>query len=147
MVRHIIIAFALVVGLAPLAFADEATAVRTLAEQGDAQAQFALGTMYRDGQGVALDYAEALRWWRKAAELGAIDAQFALGNMYAGGSGIAQDNILAYMWYSIATLQTGDEWLRAIAGSNRDALAPRMTPADIFKAQRLVTEWRAKHGK
>ena len=145
--RHIIIAFALVVGLAPLAWADEVTAVRTLAEQGDAQAQFALGTMYRDGQGVAQDYAEALRWWRKAAELGVIDAQFALGNLYAGGSGIAQDNILAYMWYSIATLQTGDEWLRAIAGSNRDALAPRMTPADIFNAQRLVTEWRAKHGK
>lgn len=145
--RNIIIGLALVLGLVPLAWADTATAVRTLAEQGDAKAQFALGTMYRDGRGVAQDYAEALRWWRKAAELGVVDAQYALGNMYAGGSGIAQDAILAYMWYGIAALQTGDEWLHAIAASNRDALATRMTPADIFKAQRLVTEWRAKHGK
>jgi TPR repeat protein len=146
-VRHIIIGLALVVGLAPLAWADNATAVLTLAEQGDAKAQYALGTMYRDGRGVAQDYAEALRWWGKAAELGVVDAQYALGNMYAGGSGIAQDAILAYMWYSIAALQTGDEWLHAIAGSNRDALATRMSPGDIFKAQRLVTEWRAQHGK
>ena len=143
--RHILIALALVVGLAPLAWADDVTAVRTLAEQGDAQAQYALGTMYRDGRGVARDYAEALRWWRKAAELGIVDAQFALGNMYAGGGGIARDNILAYMWYDIATMQTGDHWLIAIAGSNRDALATRMPPADSSKAQRLVAEWMAKH--
>jgi hypothetical protein len=145
--KHIIIALALVVGLAPLAWADNATTVRTLAEQGDAKAQFALGTMYRDGQGVVRDYTEALRWWRKAAEQGIVDAQYALGNIYAGGSGIARDNILAYMWYNIATAQTGDEWLRAIAGSNRDVLAARMTPAEISKAQRLVAEWMAKHGK
>ncbi len=133
--------------VAPLAWADNAAAVHALAADGDADAQFVLGTMYRDGQGVAQDYAEALRWWRKAAELGVVDAQFALGNMYAGGSGIAQDNILAHMWYDIATAQTGDEWLRQIAGSNRDVLAARMTPADISKAQRLVAEWMAKHGK
>ena len=145
--RHIIIALALVVGLATSAWADNATAVRTLAEQGDAKAQFALGTMYRDGQGVARDYAEALRWWRKAAEQGVIDAQYALGNIYAGGTGIARDNIRAYMWYSIATAQTGDEWLGAIAGTNRDVLAARMTPADISKAQQLAAEWMATHGK
>jgi hypothetical protein len=51
------------------------------------------------------------------------------------------------MWYDIASLQTGDEWLRAIAGSNRDALVARMTAADILKAQGLATDWRAKHGK
>ncbi len=145
--KHIIIGIALVAGLLPLAWGDSATAVRTLAEQGDAEAQFALGSMYRDGRGVEQNYAEALLWWRKAAEFGLVDAQYALGNMYAGGSGIAQDAILAYMWYSIAALQTGEQWLHAIARSNRDALATRMTPADIFKAQRLVTEWRAKHEK
>ncbi len=145
--RHIIFALALVAGLAAPAWADSAKAVQTLAEQGDAKAQFALGTMYRDGRGVAQDYDEALRWWRKAAESGLVDAQFALGNIYAGDAGIARNNILAYMWYSIATAQSGDEWLRAIAGSNRDVLAARMTPAEIFESQRLVTEWVAKHGK
>ncbi len=145
--RHIIIVLALMVGMAPLALADDTAAIRVLAEQGDARAQFVLGTMYRDGQGVAQDYTEALRWWGKAAELGVIDAQFALGNMYAGGSGIARDDVLAYMWYDIAALQTGEEWLHAIAGSNRNALAGRMTPADIVNAQRLAAEWRSKHGQ
>jgi TPR repeat protein len=144
--RHVVFALALA-GLAPPAWADNPTAVQTLAEQGDAKAQFALGTMYRDGLGVAQDYAEALRWWGKAADLGLVDAQFALGNLYAGDAGIAQDNVLAYMWYSIAAAQSGDEWLRAIAGTNRDVLTARMTPAEIFESQRLVTEWIAKHGK
>ncbi|MDH3236228.1 MAG: sel1 repeat family protein [Alphaproteobacteria bacterium] len=144
--RHIIIALALAVWLAPPAWADSAAAVQTLAKQGDAKAQFALGTMYRDGQGVARDYAEALRWWRKAAEQGVVDAQYALGNIYGGGTGIARDNTLAYMWYDIAA-QTGEEWLSAIAGTNRDVLAARMTPAEISQARQLVAEWMAKHGK
>ena len=76
-----------------------------------------------------------------------IDAQFALGNIYAGGAGIARDNVQAHMWYDIAASQTQDVWLRGIAGSNRDALAARMAPADLSKAQQLAAEWKAKHGK
>jgi hypothetical protein len=146
-VKHLIAALALLVGMTPLARADDAAAVRALAEQGDANAQFVLGTMYRDGQGVAQDHTEALRWWGNAAELGVVDAQFALGNLYAGGAGIAPDDIQAYMWYDIAALQTGEDWLHAIAGSNRDALAKRMTPADLAQAQRQAEEWRAKYGQ
>ena len=96
---------------------------------------------------MAQDHAETLRWWRSAAALGLLDATLALGNIYAGGSGVAKDNILAYMWYEIATLQSGDDWLRGIARSNRDAIAARMTPADISKARQRVAEWRAKHGR
>jgi hypothetical protein len=151
--RHIVIALALalmvgVVGLAAPAWADQhATAVRMLAEQGDAKAQFALGTMYRDGQGVDRDYAEALRWWRKAAEQGVVDAQYALGNIYSGGTGVARDNVLAFMWYDIAAAHTGGNWLGAIAGTNRDVLAARMTPADLAKAKGLAADWMATHGK
>ena len=125
--RRFIIALALLFGLAPPVWADGASAVRTLAEQGDAGAQFALGTMYRDGQGVEQNYAEALHWWGEAAEQGVVDAQYALGNFYSGGTGIARDNIQAYMWYSIATAHAGDDWLAAIAGANRHVLAGRIT--------------------
>ncbi len=144
--KHIVLAFALVLG-APLAWADGASAVRSLAEQGDREAQFALGTMYRDGQGVKQDYAKALRWWRKAAAQGDIDAQYALGNFYSGGTGIARDNVQAYVWYSIAAANTGADWLAAIAGSNRQVLVARMSPADIAKAERLAAEWMAEHAK
>ncbi len=50
---------------------DYATALRLwrpLAEQGDAGAQYNLGLMYREGQGVSQDDAEAAKWYRKAAE-------------------------------------------------------------------------------
>ena len=41
---------------------------RRSAEQGDAEAQFSLGRMYDEGEGVAEDDAEAVRWYRLAAE-------------------------------------------------------------------------------
>lgn len=147
--RHIMIALALALlaGLMPSARADDAAAVRRLAEQGDAAAQFALGSLYRYGQGVAQDDGEALRWWRKAADLGLTDAQFALGEFHAGGSGIAPDRIRAYMWFDITASQTGEDWLQAIAGSNRDALAARMSLAEIREAQRQAADWKAEHGK
>jgi len=34
------------------------------AERGNAQAQFSLGRMYDNGQGVRQDYAEAVKWYR-----------------------------------------------------------------------------------
>ena len=47
-----------------------------LAEQGDAAAQHKLGVMYDNGDGVLVNKAEALKWYRKAAEQGDSDAQY-----------------------------------------------------------------------
>jgi len=58
------------------------------AEQGDAAAQFSLGSMYNEGKGVSQDYSEAIKWYRKAAEQGNAAAQFSLGSMYETGQGI-----------------------------------------------------------
>ena len=41
-----------------------------LARGGDSAAQYSLGNMYRRGQGMARDNAEAVRWYRKAADQG-----------------------------------------------------------------------------
>jgi alpha/beta superfamily hydrolase len=59
--------------------------VRPLAEQGNADAQNLLGTMYANGQGVPNDYTQTIRWYRKAAEQGNANAQFNLGYMYESG--------------------------------------------------------------
>ena len=40
---------------------------RPLAEQGDAQAQYRMGVLNREGLGVPQDFAEAVRWYRRAA--------------------------------------------------------------------------------
>ena len=52
--------------------------LRPLAETGNANAQFNLGVMYGQGQGVAQDYDEAIRWFCMAADQGHSMAQFNL---------------------------------------------------------------------
>ncbi|ACE05769.1 hypothetical protein Aasi_0340 [Candidatus Amoebophilus asiaticus 5a2] len=47
-----------------------------------ADAQFKLGVMYHNGEGVAKDDNQAIKWFQKAAEQGNADAQFNLGVMY-----------------------------------------------------------------
>ena len=52
---------------------------RLAAEQGDAEAQNELGDMYYYGDGVPLDYNEAVKWFRLSAEKGDAYGQFSLG--------------------------------------------------------------------
>ena len=70
---------------------DDLDTLRQAAEQGNAAAQFSLGLMYADGEGVPKDDAEAVRWYRLAAEQGNAAAQFSLGLMYADGEGVPKD--------------------------------------------------------
>jgi uncharacterized protein len=44
--------------------------LKPLAEQGIAEAQYNLGVMYKNGQGVSQDYKEAIKWYRISAERG-----------------------------------------------------------------------------
>ena len=78
---------------------------RLLAEQGNVDAQFYLGTMYESGQGVIQDYKEAVEWYRLAAEQGDKSAQLALGNMYDKGQGVIQDSKEAVKWFRLAAEQ------------------------------------------
>lgn len=52
---------------------------RATANRGDAIAQFNLGRMYADGDGVEPDLDEAIKWFRLAATNGHSEAQFNLG--------------------------------------------------------------------
>ena len=61
--------------------------------------------MYRNGTGVAQDYSEAVRYFRKAADQGFANAQFNLGNSYRNGDGVAQDCSEAARWYRKAADQ------------------------------------------
>ncbi len=66
----------------------------SLAEQGNAEAQYCVGVMYDVAQG----YAEAGRWFRKAAEQGRAEAQHNLSVMYHEGKGVPQDYAEAVRW-------------------------------------------------
>ena len=100
--------------------------------------------MYRDGQGVVLDYALAMIWFRKAADQGDAVAQNNLGTMYDHGQGVPQDYAQAHMWYNLAASHAEDPATREMAVKNRDELAAKMTPSQIAEAQRLASEWKPK---
>jgi len=87
---------------------DFATALRIfrqLAEQGDASAQYNLGFMYDNGQGVSQDYAESMRWYSKAAYQGEATALYNLGVMFFKGQGVTQNYGEAMKRFRIAADQ------------------------------------------
>ena len=125
---------------------DYATALqefKPLAERGDTWAQFNLGEMYFQGEGVPQDYAEAVRWYLRAAGQGLAEAQNNLGDMYHRGYGVPQDYVQAHMWFNLAaTRLPPDRRFKAVW--NRDLVAAEMTPEQIAEAQRLAREWKPK---
>src|SRR5437660_1442691 len=74
-------------------------ALRKRAEKGSPEAQTALGTMYRNGQGVPQDLGEAVRWFRQAAVQGYAAAENSLGFLYDYGGGVPIDHQEAAGWY------------------------------------------------
>ena len=78
-------------GLAAYESGDFATALREwrpLAEQGDADAQRGLGSMYYNGKGVSPNYRTAAKWYTRAAKQGDASAQAILGVLNAKGLGV-----------------------------------------------------------
>jgi TPR repeat protein len=124
-----------------------------LAQQGNAEAQVALGTMYLKGQGVAKNPSQALKWYTSSAEQGNAEGQFYLGSMYLMGAGVAHDAAQGLKWLGISANQgnsdsqvllglvylqgnggvardlvQADMWFH-LAASHGDPLAPRQTEA------------------
>jgi hypothetical protein len=86
----------------PQSFVQDFVACKKSAENNNADAQFTLGGMYENGQGVAANDVEAIRWYTKSAEQGDARAQFNLGFMYQHGQGSKQNAAKALRWYKRA---------------------------------------------
>ena len=112
------------------------------ATQGHTGAQTNLGTLYLNGEGAPQSDRMALFWFSQAAERGDALACARLGLMYARGRGVLQDSIQAHMWYNLSAAQGENR-----SAAARDALAQRMTPAQIAEAQRLAREWKPTMNK
>jgi hypothetical protein len=114
----------------PQDYAEAVRWYRLAAEQGYDVAQFRLGFIYDNGQGVPQDYAEAVRWFRLAAEQGIAGAQVNLGAMYNNGQGVPQDIVLAHMWFNIASANGSEN-----ATKIRATIVKEMTREQIADAQ------------
>jgi hypothetical protein len=84
---------------------DIIQSTKKLAAQGDARAQFHLGEMYKEGEVIAKDYAEAVRWYKMAAGQGHALAQYNLGEMYRLGNGTEKNLTEAVHWLRLAAEQ------------------------------------------
>lgn len=103
-----------------------------LAEQGIAEAQYNIGSMYARGLGVPRNDQAAVKWFTLAAEQGDLIAQNVLGFMYRKGNGVVSDYLRAYMWYDLGAFNGSKR-----ATENKEWLSKKLTPAQIAKAQEM----------
>jgi len=75
-----------------------------IADRGDPQALWRLGTILARGLGHEPDYARAVPLLREAARQGNLDAQYELGLIYENGRGF-RDPLEARKWYAMAARQ------------------------------------------
>lgn len=76
--------------------------LKASAEQGDKDAQYALGMKYYNGDGVTRSYSTAFKYLKPLADEGYTNAYFPVAEMYHGGRGVAKDRDIAAEWYSKA---------------------------------------------
>ncbi|MBQ0760584.1 MAG: caspase family protein [Gammaproteobacteria bacterium] len=82
--------------------ADYKTALKVWlpsAEQGDAEAQLAVGEIFEKGLGTDPNYEVAVFWYQKAADQGNKSALFNLGTLYEQGLGVEKDRLQAINYY------------------------------------------------
>ena len=93
------------------------------AGQGDAVAQYYLGELYFDGNGVREDTDEAFRWYKQSANNGYRPAQQKLAHCYLNGIGTQKNEAEGYLLLASLALQGDEEALTllrsaAIAGKS-----------------------------
>lgn len=114
-------------------YAEAAAILKPLAERDDARAQFRLGEMYLEGNGVERNEQEGVRLVRKAAGLGDSEAQVRMGEMYFRGRGVPQNNFQAYVWYN-AAFRSGNN---AAAGP-QERIAALLQPVEVEQAAKVA---------
>jgi uncharacterized protein len=118
-----------------------ATLLRLPAEQGNPQAQAALCFLYTYGRGVPQSYDEAAFWCVRSAGQGDIEGQYQLGLLYNKGHGVPENYVQAYKWLNLAAARASGP-KKDFSYRIRDAVATKMSPKQIAKAQRLSVAYR-----
>src|SRR2546430_586838 len=135
LLRITVVAFALCWAMAAFGESPEPTfkQVKAKAEAGDKYSEGELGRRYPDGQGVAKDDVEAVKWFRKAAEQNFSQAQYTLSANYYNGEMVAKDYVEAYKWALLAAAQGHEDAKKLVAWLDNH----QMTRDQIAEGQRL----------
>ncbi|MBI3574488.1 MAG: caspase family protein [Gammaproteobacteria bacterium] len=113
---------------------------RQLAEQGIPVGMFFYGRAFMQGQGVAKDDAEAVKWYRLGAEKSNALAMINLGSMYENGRGVAKDDAEAVKWYRLAAEKGNAHAMTGLGFMYRDGRGVAKDDAEAVKWYRLGAE-------
>lgn len=89
---------------------------KTLADQGDPDAQVNLGNLHMRGLGVTQDYVQAFDWYRRAADRNDAVAESKLGILHYYGLGTVKDSTEAAKWFRRAAEQ-GESGAQTVLGT------------------------------
>ena len=79
------------------------------ANKNNIDAQYKVGLMYSQGDGITQSYLSASQWFRRAADNGDPRAQLNLGDYYINGIGLSEDVRQAVDWYEKSAQQGSPE--------------------------------------
>lgn len=137
--------------------ADYATALREyqiLSDKGDAEGQYSLANLFRDGKGVKKDLKQAFKWMTLSAGQGHILALYALGSMYKYGKGVEKNPMEAYKLVLLAqqlnVAEKDPETFKSakeMCDLELEYLAKQLTSDQIKKATFKAREWKIQGKK
>ena len=132
-------------GVVAYAMGDYQTAyntMRSLAETADhSYAQYYIGMMYLNGQGVEQSFEDAGTWFHKAAEHGIPQAQFKLATLYFNGQGLPRDYEYAFAWYSAGAAHGHQKSQEAVAEARA-----KLSPEEFKEAGKLSEKFIRDYG-
>ncbi len=122
-----------------------------MAEAGDCDAAFRMGTLYIEGRAVEVNLETAISWWRIAANQGQPRAQFSLGDMYGSreygtnywcSDDCEKDPATSYKWYLLAERFAGYDNDKRYIARLLSTTREHLTPAERAEGERLAKAWR-----
>jgi len=114
---------------------------------GDRDAQYRLGRMYLDGQGVDKDTKQGIRWLSLAADKGQYQAQAVFGALLFKGQYSARDAVGGLMYLILArdAATVEETWIRDLYA----AASKQATSDEVIRALEYVKRWieRSRSGR
>lgn len=125
---------------------------KPLSEEGDCDAQYAMGLLYFEGLGVGRSYKKAVQLWSESADQGQAQAQISLGAVYScisipyttldckKGCGEEKDLVAGYKWFGVAS-EIGSPHEIQVAQDSMNRIISEMTPEQISEGDALIEAW------
>lgn len=110
------------------------------AKNGNTEAQYQIGIMFLEGQGMKANPEDAAYWFRKAAQNGHAPSQFEIGCCFLNGTGVQSDLRIAAEWFWRAAEQGDPDAALYVARMYRDGKGMSQDTAKARKYYKIAAE-------